>query len=448
MSKSPLSVKLACRSWQQLSAIYARDLCRNAFFLKTKKPPPIGTQVRISLTLPSDTSVEFNGSISKIVDADGLGGRGPGVDITLLKLSHSVMWLVESALSSAGMTPELSLSNGSNAKPDSTKAIGTQAPDSEMSEGSAVVDAEAELIDSLESELDSIAKWNPFQRLNLEYNTTDQAVRSAFGDLSKKYHPDRFTRYQNPKIRELAGELYLLLRDAYRHIAKEPDRVALLAKIKPSALPPTTTPAAPPTTPAALLNTAARRAAAPTKGPPPTPEVASARKVAAPTKGPPLPPTLDVNSSEPPGPKIPDLAAKVTRVGSSRRNTPGIGSEIFDNVQQSSVSPLPDNEAEDVSPKVALALRMLEGGQYEQAMQLLKIELRKNPDDLDAQVGVELAAGRLALVSGDRMEAGQRFEAALDIDPTNERAAREIAEMRRHVTSQRRGLLSKLMKKI
>ncbi len=61
---------------------------------------------------------------------------------------------------------------------------------------------------------------------------------------------------------------------------------------------------------------------------------------------------------------------------------------------------------------------------------------------------MELAEGRLALANGDRMEAAERFEAALDIDPSNERAAREIAEMRRYATSQRRGLLSKLMKKV
>jgi hypothetical protein len=47
----------------------------------------------------------------------------------------------------------------------------------------------------------------------------------------------------------------------------------------------------------------------------------------------------------------------------------------------------------------------------------------------------------------DRLEAAQRFEAALEIDPSNERAARELAEMRRQATNERKGLLSRLMGK-
>tara|TARA_R110002095_G_scaffold13495_1_gene17634 strand:+ start:399 stop:689 length:291 start_codon:yes stop_codon:yes gene_type:complete len=95
-----------------------------------------------------------------------------------------------------------------------------------------------------------------------------------------------------------------------------------------------------------------------------------------------------------------------------------------------------------------MGMNVLESGQYEQALRILRVEARKNPTNVTALAGVELAEGRLALVNGDRMEAAERFEAALDIDPSNERAAREIADMRRHATSQRRGLLSKLMNKV
>ena len=55
--------------------------------------------------------------------------------------------------------------------------------------------------------------------------------------------------------------------------------------------------------------------------------------------------------------------------------------------------------------------------------------------------------GLLALVARDRLEAAQRFEAALEIDPSNERAARELADMRRQATNERKGLLSRLMGK-
>ncbi|MBL4634188.1 MAG: DnaJ domain-containing protein [Kofleriaceae bacterium] len=403
MSKAPLSVKLACQSWQQLSAIYSRDLCRNAFFLKTNNPPAIGTQVRISLVLPSDTSVELNGRISAHVAVNGLQGRGPGVDIALLTLSHSVMWLIESALSAAGMTPELSISDKGTRKPQ--KQVSTEKiEESGIDEGAEIIGAEVQLIDSLSKELASFAKWNAFQRLNIGYEANDDQVRSAFGELSKRYHPDRYARYQSPEIRELANELFILLRDAYRTLARAPERTAALAKIKPKSSPGSSPPLSPGSSPGSSPKLSVATAA---------PNLASTRKAKQ----------IDT--------KVPDM-----------------GAEIFDSVQQSSVGPLPQANGTPISAQVELGFRVLESGEYQNALQILKIEVRKYPDDIHAQVGVELAAGKLALVSGDRMEAGQRFEAALDIDPTNERAAREIAEMRRHVTSQRRGLLSKLMKKI
>ena len=53
MVTGPLSIKLRCASWQQLATIYKRDLSRGTMFLKAGAPPPIGTAVRIDLTLPS-----------------------------------------------------------------------------------------------------------------------------------------------------------------------------------------------------------------------------------------------------------------------------------------------------------------------------------------------------------------------------------------------------------
>ena len=72
---------------------------------------------------------------------------------------------------------------------------------------------------------------------------------------------------------------------------------------------------------------------------------------------------------------------------------------------------------------------------------------KKNPQDRTARAGIELVEGYKALQARDRLEAAQRFEAALEIDPSNERAARELADMRRQATNERKGLLSRLMKK-
>ena len=77
---------------------------------------------------------------------------------------------------------------------------------------------------------------------------------------------------------------------------------------------------------------------------------------------------------------------------------------------------------------------------------MFKLAYRRNPGDRAAHIGFELAEGLKALDERDRLEAAQRFEAVLDMDPENERAAAELAKMRRQATEERKNLLSRLQK--
>ena len=79
MVTAPLSIKLRCASWQQLSTIYKRDLSRSAMFLKSGTPPAIGTPVRIDLTLPSESMIVLNGVVSEHIGAGGMQGSLPFV---------------------------------------------------------------------------------------------------------------------------------------------------------------------------------------------------------------------------------------------------------------------------------------------------------------------------------------------------------------------------------
>ncbi|MCP4448737.1 MAG: DnaJ domain-containing protein [Myxococcales bacterium] len=398
--------------------------------MKTKKPPPIGTRVRISLTLPSGSTVELSGTISALVAEGELEGRGPGIDIGLSTLPQSVMWLIESALSSAGITPR--------PLPDHKETLSTPPPPSkeeseeeslDLLDSDELVSAEGDLVKALWQELGGMSKMNAFQLLGLSYEATDQEVRAAFGALSKKYHPDRFTRYESVEIGELANEVFILFRDAYRNLSTETGRRDVLVNVEAqraagvSAMPQTPQP---PPTPAAARGMAV---------PPPTPP----RRPSTPP-----PPTPARSTTAPPQPRPQANAPESTQsYGNADGSSPA---SLTPSTPISGLStPATGN---DGSSRVSMGMKVLESGQYEQALRILRVEARKDPNNVMARAGVELAEGRLALVSGDRMEAAERFEAALDIDPSNERAAREIADMRRHATSQRRGLLSKLMKKV
>src|SRR5665647_2040725 len=97
MATGPLSIKLRCASWQQLATIYKRDLSRGSMFLKAGSPPPIGTQVRIDLTLPSASVIVLTGVVMQhVTDAQ----RGDGVELKLAPIPASSVWMIESALAS------------------------------------------------------------------------------------------------------------------------------------------------------------------------------------------------------------------------------------------------------------------------------------------------------------------------------------------------------------
>jgi len=99
------------------------------------------------------------------------------------------------------------------------------------------------------------------------------------------------------------------------------------------------------------------------------------------------------------------------------------------------------------APDLSMAESMLDAGKYDEALSYYKLLSKKSPNDRLAKAGIELAEGLRAMSARDRLEAAQRFEAVLELDPANERAARELAEMRRLATNERKGMLSRLLGK-
>jgi tetratricopeptide (TPR) repeat protein len=94
------------------------------------------------------------------------------------------------------------------------------------------------------------------------------------------------------------------------------------------------------------------------------------------------------------------------------------------------------------------ASALLDGGRYDEALGVYEDAIKKAPKDRGARAGRELCFGlRLVAMGGDKAIAARHFEAALQLDPHDERAARELATIRRALTDSRKGLLSKLLGK-
>jgi curved DNA-binding protein CbpA len=432
MAAAPVTIKLRCASWKQLSNIYKRDLSRSALFLKAKNPPPIGTAIRIDLTLPTSSLIVLEGVVSEKVPEGGLGGRGPGVDIKLKAVPQSAMWLIESALSSAkkeGSSVRRLKDEATRQAELRSKSPPTHIPrvqqkaesvsDIAIEDGNPIVDAESKLLTALKTELESLQKLNPFQILGVGYETDDQSVRTAFGELTKRYHPDRFARFQSSGARQLAAEIFIIIRDAYRRLGNDAARRQTLANLKQKRTPahrptPTPTPRTPPPTPRPKVR----------RTPPPPPSKPAPRRPAS---------------------RRPPVAAKLKEGDLFTQQGEALSKDELA-AGRASREPAPP-----VAPAGAHSesrtMSLLDEGKYDEALAIYRLTSRKNPSDRISKAGIELAEGLKALAQRDRLEAAQRFEAVLELDPTNERAARELADMRRQATNERKGLLSRLLGK-
>jgi DnaJ-domain-containing protein 1 len=436
MAGAALSIKLRCASWQQLATIYKRDLSRGLMFLKASTQPPLGTIVRIDLELPSATVIELHGTIVKhVVDPQ----RGSGVDLQLEPLPAKSVWMIESALAAEN---KVRAQTGNEAKPaaPSAKPI-------ELSDGEEVSAAESELIKALEAECESLKKLNPFLVLGVSYETSDDAVRHAFGELTKRYHPDRFARYQSQKLRQVAAEIFILIRDAYRRLADDKSRHQVIALLK-------QTKGAQPRAQSEPRQTGGIPVVRPT--PPripvpqipvpqiPVPQIPSAHD--APTN-PSTKPAELAHTELAKGELAVPIDPGARKFEPTRPLTPPSGSATTDKLPPPGAPGTRKLTPPPIEVDTSVIDSLVEIGKYDDAIAQYKILAKKHPQDRTVRAGIELCEGMKALMVRDRLEAAQRFEAALELDPSNERAARELAEMRRHATNERKGLLSRLMGK-
>ena len=428
MGDGVLSIKLRCASWQQLATIYKRDLSHGTMFLRAPTPPEIGTAVRIDLALPSATVIVLTGVVQSHVSDPQ---RGTGIELKIAPLPAGSVWLIESALASEhkrlsaqvpGASPGPAVTRTVPRNP-AIPAVPAVPAIPAISDSADVTAAEHELIKALMSEVESLKVLNPFLVLGVGYAATDAEVRAAFGELTKRYHPDRFARYESAELRQIATEIFILIRDAYHRLGNAAARAQLLQSLGKPAPAPRAMPGLRATPPLAPPRATSRvpvlAVTVPVAVPTPLgPRIGADPRAAADRRAPAEP-------SSPPSPLTPTTRRSRTSSPPPPMATP-VASEPID------VLPLED---------------LIDQGRLDEALAAYKVMGKKHPYDRNLRAGVELCEGLRALAARNQLEAAHRFEAALEIDPSNERAARALADMRRQATNERKGLLSRLMGK-
>lgn len=422
MAEGALSIKLRCASWQQLATIYKRDLSHGTMFLKAATPPAIGTTVRIDLALPSATVIALSGVVQTHVNDPQ---RGAGVELKLAPIPTGTVWLIESALAAE---QKRAATQGIAAQKSGAHALTGLVPT--MGESAELSAAEDELIKALASEAESLKKLNPFLVLGVGYEASDGDVRAAFGELTKRYHPDRFARYESPDLRQVAAEIFILIRDAYRRLGDATARAQVLHTLGKHAPAPRAVPGPP--------------RAIPLVPPPPRTQRMPVFPLVTPQVQPPSPPAAPARTAT-------DPRRPARRTGEPQPGTDPRASALKRAATDAGVirPPSPAGQPATISdPGDTSAIEdLIDQGRLDEALAAYKLNSKKYSQDRNLRAGVELCEGLLALTARDRLEAAQRFETALEIDPSNERAARELADMRRQATNERKGLLSRLMGK-
>ena len=428
-----MTVRLRCSSWPQLAALHKRDLSRGQLFLRTKKAPKPGTPLCVHLGLPSGSTIELTGIVSVVVGEDNR--RGAGAVVALEPLSPTHRMTLEAALRAlTEQTRRVTARRGEPVTPARKLPATKPSPVADtlsFEQGRELVAAEAELVGALQTELATFSKLNPFQILDVGIEADDEAVRVAFGELSKRYHPDRFVRYQSDVVSHLAEELFVRARNAFKRLDTESGRQQLLGEIRSNGKP-----TAPPPPAVRKITGRGRSPAITGKHSPAARRGDSVAAVIPSPAGLATAPTATAAGTQVPA---------IDR-GSAHAATRHLGGErVRAALPKTSAVSQPKTE---LDPLVAYpdAEGLLAKKRFTDAAGLFMVAAKRDTESDAAKAGIELAEGLRALEAGDRLEAAQRFEAVLDLHPANEVAARELAKMRRRAVDQRKGLLTKLMK--
>jgi hypothetical protein len=414
--------------------------------LRTKKPPSKGTSITINLDLPSGQGVKLEGQVCDIYGPEEFEGRGPGIDIKLNAMAPGHVVLIEQGLRAAGFGPEHSLTELQDSGASEGPHTIASGPDAVASGPDTVVSAENH--DVQPASIPPTAKGTDTVKAGKDTITALKATgKKAAGKAPNDAHAKDTVNAPEGFVEAIAAAGVIDKPEGVtiggKHITTSDELVrALWQELNGLAS----------QNPFEVLQVALDAN---------DEQIRTAFEARTETF---QSEELDQFKSF----EVRELRSEITaqlkaafekihdaesrsalrhQIGTVKRDDVPSPAPPAEPERTPTPAPPPEERAESQpANRLALGLSLLQDGQYQEALRILRLEARRD-NNVAARAAVELAEGKIALEAGDRMEAAQRFEAALDIDPSNEGAAQEIAEMRRRSAAQRRGVLANLMKK-
>src|SRR5690242_7864359 len=76
------------------------------------------------------------------------------------------------------------------------------------------------VLETLHAELFRRKQLDDYGVLDLKRGADDPAIRAAYLQLSRRFHPHRYARYEAGEYREVATELYVLVQRAFARLSR------------------------------------------------------------------------------------------------------------------------------------------------------------------------------------------------------------------------------------
>lgn len=244
------TLKVKCPTWQHVETFYSRKLRKDkTLTLRVPFHPDEGTQLTIGLELPDGEVINVPGTVLG-VEAGADGERNAmrlflnGLDATLLERLKALVASTRSTTSVDPVPPRPAAK--SSARPSTAPAAPTSgysasrsgptygppastlpastpedAPVDELIEPPAeptaddVSEYERDVFLYLEGELRRLRQSAAYEVLGIDEHADVTALRAAYFELTKQFHPDLFARYRSHAILRMAQELFIHINKAY-----------------------------------------------------------------------------------------------------------------------------------------------------------------------------------------------------------------------------------------
>lgn len=242
------TLKVRCPTWQHVETFYSRKLRKDkTLTLRVPFHPDEGTQLTIGLELPDGEVINVPGTVIG-VEAGEDGERNAmrlflnGLDATLLERLKAMVAAARSTTSVDPVPPRPATKTGARAATASaaptagfgvsrsgptylSSAVPASTPEDvpvdELVEppveptADDVSEYERDVFLYLEGELRRLRQSAAYEVLGVDEHADVNALRAAYFQLTKQFHPDLFARYRSRAIMHMAQELFIHINKAY-----------------------------------------------------------------------------------------------------------------------------------------------------------------------------------------------------------------------------------------